>query len=380
MWQTTKFHARRIVDSLDMPLLIIAALLMTYATVVLISATNDMPRRLNAHFVNLLVASTVMIVVAQISPQRFMSFAVPAYLLGVMLLIGVAVAGDVSKGARRWLNLGIVRIQPSEMMKIAVPLMLAWYFHKHETLVRVRDFFVAVVILGIPVGLIAKQPDLGTAILVLAAGMYVIYLAGLSWKLIVPVVLAACIGIGALATNGHQWCEDGVKWPGFKEYQKHRVCMLLDPSTDPRGKGFHTIQASIAVGSGGVMGKGWMNGTQTHLEFLPERHTDFIYAVLAEEFGLLGGVVLLLLYFALIVRGMMIAMSAANFFSRLMAGAITLIFFTYALVNIGMVSGILPVVGVPLPFFSYGGTALVTLCTALGMLMSINSHRTLVQK
>jgi rod shape determining protein RodA len=370
----------RIGQSLDGPLLAIAVLLLGYAMMVMISATSDFPRRLDAHFVNLAVALAVMLAVAQVPPQRYMNLAVPVYLLGILLLVAVALAGEVSKGARRWLDIGVARIQPSEMMKIAVPLMLAWYFHKHEALVRVRDFLVAAVILVVPVALIARQPDLGTALLVLAAGFYVIFFAGLSWKLILPVVAVAVAGAGLLMWQGQHWCEAGVQWPGMKEYQKHRVCTLLDPSSDPLGKGFHTIQSSIAVGSGGVLGKGWMNGSQTHLEFIPERHTDFIFAVLAEEFGLVGSIVLILLYVALIVRGLIIAMAAANFFSRLLAGAITLIFFTYAFVNMGMVTGILPVVGVPLPFVSYGGTALVTLCIGLGMLMSIHSHRTLVQK
>jgi len=297
-----------------------------------------------------------------------------------IILVAVALAGDVSKGARRWLNLGVVRIQPSEIMKIAMPLMLAWYFQKREGSVKLYDFVIAVAILALPVGLIAKQPDLGTAVLVLAAGFFVIFLAGLSWKLIIPAMLAGLIGIAVLVGYGDRICQPEVRWPGLKDYQKHRICTLLDPTTDPLGKGFHTIQSTIAVGSGGISGKGWMEGTQAHLEFLPERHTDFIFAVLAEEFGLLGNLVLVVLYALLIGRGLMIAARGRTLFSQLLAGSITLIYFTYAFVNMGMVSGILPVVGVPLPFFSYGGTALVTLFLGVGILMSIARSRMLIQK
>jgi rod shape determining protein RodA len=294
-----------------------------------------------------------------------MRFAVPIYTVGVALLVAVAAFGMVKKGARRWLNVGVV-IQPSEVMKIAMPLMLAWFFQKREGLIRWQEFMVAAILLVIPVGLIAKQPDLGTAILVLAAGFYVIFLAGLSWKVLLGVVVA---GLASLP----------VVWSMLHDYQRARVMTLIDPTTDPLGKGFHIIQATIAIGSGGVTGKGWLKGTQAHLEFIPERTTDFIFAVFSEEFGLIGNCVLLVLYLLLIGRGLIIAANAPTFFSRLMAGSITLIFFTYAFVNMGMVSGILPVVGVPLPFMSYGGTALVTLGLGAGILMSIQRHRKLVQ-
>jgi rod shape determining protein RodA len=290
---------------------------------------------------------------------------VPVYTIGVALLVAVAAFGMVKKGARRWLNVGVV-IQPSEVMKIAMPLMLAWFFQKREGLLRWREFLVAALLLVVPVGLIAKQPDLGTAILVLAAGFYVIFLAGLSWKVLVGLAVAA----GASMP---------VVWSMLHDYQRARVMTLIDPTTDPLGKGFHIIQATIAIGSGGVFGKGWLKGTQAHLEFIPERTTDFIFAVFSEEFGLIGNSVLLVLYLFLIGRGLIIAANAPTFFARLLAGAITLIFFTYAFVNMGMVSGILPVVGVPLPFLSYGGTALVTLGLGAGILMSIQRHRKLVQ-
>jgi rod shape determining protein RodA len=275
--------------------------------------------------------------------------------------------GEISKGARRWLNLGVMRIQPSEIMKIAMPLMLAWYFHKRDPFIRLHDYLIAVLLLLAPVAMIAKQPDLGTAILVLAAGFYVIFFAGLPWKIILGLVAA----VAAAAP---------MAWSVMHDYQRARILTLLDPEADPLGKGFHIIQSTIAIGSGGIFGKGWGQGTQAQLDFLPERHTDFIFAVISEEFGLLGNLVLLTVYALLIGRGLMIAANAPTLFTRLLAGSITLIFFTYAFVNMGMVSGILPVVGVPLPFVSYGGTALVTLFLGIGILMSIHKHRMLVQK
>ena len=279
----------------------------------------------------------------------------------------MALFGDVVNGARRWLHVGVTRFQPSEMMKLALPLMLAWYFHKNEATLRLRDFAVAALLLAVPVALIARQPDLGTAVLVAAAGFYVIFFAGLCWKVLVGLARrSAAASLFPL-------------WRCMHDYQRRRILTLLDPTTDPLGAGYHIIQSTIAVGSGGIAGKGWLNGTQTHLEFIPERHTDFIFAVFSEEFGLIGNALLLVLYALLIGRGLMIAANAATFFARLLAGAITLMFFTYAFVNMGMVSGILPVVGVPLPFLSYGGTALLTLFIGIGILMSVHRHRKLVQ-
>ena len=361
-----------ILAPLDGPLMLIVLGILGFATVVMVSAS---PERLGTLGLNIAVAFAVMWVAASLPPQRMMSIALPIYILGVLLLVGVALFGDVSKGARRWLNIGVARIQPSELMKIAMPLMLAWYFQCREGMLRVRDFFVAASLLLVPVGLIAKQPDLGTAVLVAAAGFYVLFFAGLAWRLILPFAVVGIVGIVTIVAMGDTICQPGVEWPGMREYQKHRVCTLLDPTSDPLGKGFHIIQSTIAIGSGGILGKGWGSGTQTHLDFLPERHTDFIFAVLTEEFGLVGALSLVLLYILLIFRGLFIAAGAPTLFSRLLAGALTLIFFTYAFVNMGMVSGILPVVGVPLPFVSYGGTALVTLCLGVGMLMSIQRHR-----
>ena len=355
---------QRLVAPLDPPLLLIAGLLLAYALLVVSSASSD---RIGAQILNMLVALAVMCLASQTSPQKLMRFALPIFAFGMLLLIAVALFGDISKGARRWLNLGFMRIQPSEIMKIAMPLMLAWYFQKHETHLRLREYAVAALILLIPVALIARQPDLGTAILVLAAGFYVIFFAGLPWLVIVGTIVAAAAAAP-------------MAWPLLHDYQRNRILTLFNPEADPLGKGFHIIQSTIAIGSGGILGKGWGQGTQAQLEFIPERHTDFIFAVLSEEFGLIGNTLLLVLYVLLIGRSMMIAANAPTLFTRLLAGSITMIFFTYAFVNMGMVSGILPVVGVPLPFISYGGTALVTLFLGIGILMSIHKHRMLVRK
>ncbi len=362
----------------DGPLSLAILLLAAAGMVTMYSAGFDSGTRFVDHGRNMLIAFGILFLVAQIPPQRLMRLAVPLYVIGVILLVAVEFAGVTKKGATRWLNVGVV-IQPSEMLKIAVPLMLAWWFQRREGQLRVPDFLAAGALLVVPVALIIKQPDLGTAILVLSAGLYVIFFAGLSWKLIIPVLLTGAVAITALVMSGDAICEPDVKWPGLRDYQKHRVCTLLDPSKDPLGKGFHTLQGMIAIGSGGVEGKGFMKGTQTHLEFIPERTTDFVFAAFSEEFGLVGCIGLVLGFTFLIFRGLMIASEAPTVFSRLLAGAITLSFFTYAFVNMGMVSGILPVVGVPLPFISYGGTAMVTLGLGLGILMSISKSRRLVQ-
>jgi len=356
----------RVTAPIDGTLFAIAGGIVLLGLVTLFSATYENPARMTTQLVNLALALAVMLVASQIPPQTLMRFAPPAYLLGLLLLVAVALFGDVRNGARRWLDLGVTSIQPSEIMKIAMPLMLAWYFHKREAVLRVHDFAIAAFLLAVPTLLVARQPDLGTALLVAAAGCYVIFLAGLSWKVIVGLGVA---GLGSLP----------FLWGILHDYQRRRVLTLLDPSADPLGAGYHIIQSTIAVGSGGFTGKGWLNGTQTHLEFIPERSTDFIFAVFSEEFGLIGNMVLLTLYLALIARGLMIAANAPTFFSRLLSGSIVLSFFTYAFVNMGMVSGILPVVGVPLPLVSYGGTALVTLSFGIGVLMSVQRHRKLVQ-
>jgi len=342
------------------------------------SAGFDHGSRFEDHGRNMLIAGAILFTVAQIPPQRLMSLAVPLYILGVALLIAVAVFGVTKKGATRWLNVGVV-IQPSEILKIAMPLMLAWWFQKREGQLRPLDFLVAGVLLALPVGLIMKQPDLGTSLLVLAAGLSVIFFAGLSWKLVLPPLLLGLVGITLLVVFEPELCAEGVSWPLLREYQQQRVCTLLDPTRDPLGKGFHIIQGMIAIGSGGVWGKGFMQGTQTHLEFIPERTTDFIFAAFSEEFGLVGNLLLIAAFIFLVLRALAIALEAPTVFARLLAGAMAAIFFCYAFVNMGMVSGILPVVGVPLPFISYGGTAMVTLGLGLGILMSIAKSKRLVQ-
>ena len=367
-----------IFNGLDRQLGFILLGLATIGFITFLSASQNTPVRFEDELRNLALSFAVMWIVSRIPPKWLETAAVWIYILGVALLVAVAIFGLIKKGARRWLNIGVV-IQPSELMKIAMPLMLAWYFQKREGIQKTWDYGVAAIILGIPVALIARQPDLGTALLVFAAGLYVIILAGLPWKWILPFVGLGIFGIILIIIFGDTICAHNIAWPFVHNYQKHRVCTLLDPSSDPLGKGFHTIQSMIAIGSGGFFGKGWFQGTQAHLEFIPEKHTDFVFAVFSEEFGLLGNLVLLALFFALIKRGLAISASAPNLFTRLLGASVTLIFFTYAFVNIGMVSGLLPVVGVPLPFISYGGTALVTLGFGAGILMSIHRHRRLVQ-
>ena len=354
----------------DWPLVLVVAVLASAGLLAMYSSGYDHGSRFADHARNMLIAGSILFVVAQVPPQKLMVFAVPLYAAGVALLVAVALFGITKKGAQRWSHLGIV-IQPSEILKIAMPLMLAWWFQKREGQLRPLDFAAAGLLLAIPVGLIMKQPDLGTSLLVLAAGLSVIFFAGLSWKLVLPPVLLGAVGILLLVSLEPQLCAEGVRWSILHDYQQQRICTLLDPSRDPLGKGFHIIQGMIAIGSGGIFGKGFMAGTQTHLEFIPERTTDFIFAAFSEEFGLAGNLFLIVCFLLLVWRGLAIAVGATTLFGRLMAGAVSMIFFTYAFVNMGMVSGILPVVGVPLPFISYGGTAMVTLGLALGILMSV---------
>jgi rod shape determining protein RodA len=354
-----------LVDGLDATLIVATLLLAAVGLATLYSASHDAPARMTGQLMNFAVAFAAMWVAARISPELLMRAAFPAYAVGLALLIAVALYGDTVNGARRWLHVGVTRFQPSEMMKLALPLMLAWYFARNEQTLRLRDFAAGALLVALPVLLIARQPDLGTAALVAAAGAYILYFAGLGWRVMATLAVLGGASLFPL-------------WGLLHDYQRRRVLTLLDPSQDPLGAGYHTIQSTIAVGSGGVFGKGWLQGTQAHLEFIPERHTDFIFAVYSEEFGLLGNCLLLALYTLLIGRGLMITAQATSFFSRLVAGAVTLMFFTYAFVNMGMVAGILPVVGVPLPFISYGGTALVTLFIGIGILMSLRRQRRLV--
>lgn len=367
-----------IFQGFDGPLVLAILLLAGLGLMTMYSVGFDHGTRFVTHGRNMLLAAGVLFLVAQVPPQRLMALAVPMYVLGVLLLLGVELFGDTKKGAQRWLDVGVV-IQPSELLKIAMPLMLAWWFQRREGQLKPLDFVVAGLLLVVPAVLILKQPDLGTTLLVVASGLFVIFFAGLSWKLIVPPVVVGVVGIIVLIAMEPQWCAPDVDWRVLHEYQRQRVCTLLDPSKDPLGKGFHIIQGMIAIGSGGVWGKGFMQGTQTHLEFIPERTTDFIYAAFSEEFGLVGVLCLMVAFLFLLTRGLIIALEAPTLFSRLLAGALTLNIFVYAFVNMGMVSGILPVVGVPLPFVSYGGTAMVTLGVGLGMLMSIAKSKRLMQ-
>ena len=374
LWQ----RATPLFQGFDGPLAFAVFLLACAGLLTMYSSGFDHGSRFVDHGRNMLLAGFIMFVVAQIPPQRLMTFAVPLYTMGVALLVAVALFGITKKGARRWLYLGVT-IQPSEILKIAMPLMLAWWFQKREGQLRPLDFLVAGALLALPVALIVRQPDLGTAILVLSAGLYVMFFAGLSWKLIVPPLVLGMVCVGLVIFFEPHLCAEGVRWPVLHDYQQQRICTLLDPSRDPLGRGFHIIQGMIAIGSGGVLGKGFMQGTQTHLEFIPERTTDFIFAAFSEEFGLMGNLCLVAAFIFLLLRGLAIALEAPTLFARLLAGSVTLIFFTYAFVNMGMVSGILPVVGVPLPFISYGGTAMVTLGLGIGILMSIAKSKRLVQ-
>ncbi|PSJ18277.1 rod shape-determining protein RodA [Nitrosomonas supralitoralis] len=351
---------------MDSFLLAVILILMTIGLIVLYSATGGNISKIGNQAINMLIALVIMWLVANIPLQQIMRLALPMYMLGLILLIGVALFGEINNGARRWLNIGVTRIQPSELMKIAIPLMMAWYFDKHEIALRLRDYFGATILLLLPVLLILRQPDLGTALLIAASGFYVLFLAGLSWRIIVGLMTAAAASLPVI-------------WSVMHDYQRQRIMTLLDPTQDPLGAGYHTIQSSIAIGSGGVAGKGWQNGTQTQLDFLPEQSTDFIFAVFSEEFGLIGNTVLLLLYLLVIGRCIAITTNASTQFTRLISGSITLTFCTYIFVNMGMVSGILPIVGVPLPLISYGGTSMVTMLLGFGILMSIQTHPKLVK-
>ncbi len=357
---------RLLTAHLDTQLLIVLLLLMGVGLATIFSGSNQSVPRISSQVANIMVALGVMYVFANVPPHYLRRIALPLYVCGVLLLVCVALFGEIVNGARRWLYIGVTRIQPSELMKIAVPLMLAWYFDRYEATLKLKNYIIAALLLIVPIGLIVRQPDLGTALLISAAGAYVLFLAGLSWRIIIG------LGIAAAA------CLPFV-WGMMHDYQRQRILTLIDPTQDPLGTGYHTIQSTIAVGSGGLVGKGWLQGTQTHLDFIPERTTDFIFAVFSEEWGLFGNVTLLVLFLLVIGRGVVITANAPTLFTRLFGGAITLTFFTYAFVNMGMVSGILPVVGVPLPLVSYGGTSLVTICLGLGILMSIETHKKLVQ-
>ncbi len=352
----------RHVDPVLMGLILV---LLTLSTLTVASATSG--AYLAEHLINMGVALAAMLLLTQLPPQQLIRFAALLYGVGLVLLLGVAVAGDVVNGSRRWLNLGVTRIQPSELMRLAVPMAMAAYLHYRQEHLSARHFALAFLLLVLPVGLIMRQPDLGTSLLILASGFFVLFLAGLAWRVMAGLALL----LGAIAP---------LMWNfGLHDYQKQRILTLFDPAGDPLGAGYHIIQSTIAIGSGGLFGKGWGQGTQARLDFLPEGHTDFVFAVYSEEFGLLGNLVLLGIYGAIVMRGLALSYNASDLFGRLLCGAITLTFFTYALVNMGMVSGLLPVVGVPLPLVSYGGTSMVTVLLGFGILMSVASNKSLVK-
>lgn len=350
--------------NIDGPLLIGLLLISAFGLIVLYSAAGESSVLIINQAVRLGVALVAMLVVAQLPPDFLRRWTPWAYVAGLVLLVLVLTKGEVGQGARRWLDVG-VRFQPSEAMKLAVPMMTAWFLHDRQIPPKFGDLFIIALLIAIPTYMIAKQPDLGTSLLIAASGVIVIILAGMSFKLM--------FGLGALSIPGAL-----VLWNFMQDYQKQRVLTLLNPDSDPLGAGYNIIQSKIAIGSGGLFGKGWTNGSQAHLEFLPERHTDFIFAVLGEEFGLLGVLSLLVLYMFVIGRGLYIAVQAHDTYSRLLAGSISLTFLVYVFVNTAMVTGLVPVVGVPLPLVSFGGTSMVTLMAGFGILMSIHSHRKLL--
>ena len=354
---------------IDLPLFTGLLLLCGFGLAVLYSAGGNDLGLVKRQLLHLGLAIVVMIGIAQIPPGRLKQASPWIYLLGIALLVAVLFIGDIGKGAQRWLQFGGFRFQPSEIVKVAVPMMAAWYMANRELPARIWHQATAFVLILIPAALIIKQPDLGTAILVAAAGIFVLFFSGLSWRLILFTCIAGVVGIGIIVTY------PDILDSFLHEYQKRRVLTLLNPQNDPLGAGYHIIQSTLAIGSGGIYGKGWLNGTQSHLDFLPEQHTDFIFAVIGEELGLTGITIMMLLYLFIIMRGLYISVMADTSFGRLLAGSLTMVFFIYLLVNTGMVTGILPVVGVPLPLISYGGTSLITILASFGILMSIHTHR-----
>jgi rod shape determining protein RodA len=349
----------------DMPLLLTLLAIAALGFVVLYSALGENVSALVRQSMRLSIGLAAFFVMAQIPPRYLRLWTPWLYCVIMALLLAVMVEGEIGKGAQRWLDLGIIRFQPSELMKLAAPMMVAWFLHERTLPPTLPQLIVLMLVILVPAGMIAEQPDLGTALLVAAAGVLTVLLAGVSLRIIA--------GIGVLALVAAP-----VLWMSMFDYQRARVMTFLNPESDPLGAGYNIIQSKIAIGSGGLFGKGWLNGTQAHLEFLPERSTDFIFAVMAEEFGLLGLMLLLILYLVLVGRGLYIAAQAQDTFTRLLAGAISLTFFVYVFVNAGMVSGLLPVVGVPLPLVSAGGTSMVTLMAGFGMLAAINGHRKLL--
>lgn len=350
---------------IDIPLFATILLLIMLGLIILYSASNQNIMMVEQQLFHLCVALSVMFVFAQISPTTYQRWAFWLYIIGLVLLLGVMISGHIGKGAQRWLNLGFFRLQPSELMKLAIPMFLAWHYHKIHLPLSLRTILFSFAIILVPALLTAKQPDLGTAILLIISGSSVLLLAGLSWRIITGMM-------GLISLSGP------LIWFLMHDYQRQRVLTFLNPERDPLGTGYHIIQSKIAIGSGGWFGKGWLNGTQSHLHFLPEHSTDFIFGVCGEEFGLMGSTILIILFMIIIARGLYITINAQDTFSRLLAGSLTLTFFVSFFTNMGMVTGILPVVGLPLPFISYGGSSMVTLMASFGILMSIQTHRKLL--
>ncbi len=348
---------------IDLPLLLGILSLMALGLFIVYSASGQNMSMIYRHLRSIGVALVVMLVIAQVPPLSYRKWAVPVFVIGLLMLVAVLLFGHVGKGAQRWLDLGVMKFQPSEIMKLVVPIMIAWFISQHNLPVKISTVILAFILVLIPTLLIARQPDLGTSLLIASSGVFVIFLAGASWRLI-----GVCAGLASAFAP--------ILWMFLmKDYQRQRVMTFLNPEQDPLGSGYHIIQSKIAIGSGGLEGKGYLQGTQSQLEFLPERHTDFIFSVFSEEFGLIGVAVLLSVYLFIVMRGLWIAANAQHAFTKLLAGSLTLTFFVYVFVNIGMVSGLLPVVGVPLPLVSYGGTSMVTLLAGFGMLMAISTHR-----
>jgi rod shape determining protein RodA len=350
---------------LDVPLLFALIAVAGYGLIVLYSAGGGDADIVERQLIRLGVAFSGMFIIAQVPPSLLLRLTPWAFITGVLFLVAVLIGGETSGGAQRWLNLGVVRFQPSELMKLAVPMMVAWYLADARLPPHRWQLLAAAMLIAVPMLMIAKQPDLGTALLIASSGFFVLFLAGLQWRLLAffSVVMAA-------ATP--------VIWHFMHDYQRQRVITLLNPESDPLGSGYHIIQSKIAIGSGGLFGKGWMNGTQSQLDFLPERSTDFIFAVLGEEFGFLGILLLFGIYAIIVLRGMMIAIQAQDSYTRLLAGSLSMTFCVYFIINTGMVTGLLPVVGLPLPMISYGGSSMVTMMAGFGILMSIQTHRKLL--
>ena len=364
-----------IFKNLDRPLAIMILGVSIISCFAVYSSSHEELIRFYQHVRNILIAGLLVIFLSHVPSVIIEKFAIPAYVTTVFLLIATEFFGETVNGATRWINLGFINMQPSEILKISLPLLLAWFVQKSEGLNTKRDWAFVLLLFLFPLIIVLRQPDLGTAILLFISGTILLFFAGLPWRVIVIGLSLFVVFLFTLFVFGDKFCAENMAWPGLREYQKLRICTLLDPMRDPLGAGFHTLQSITAVGSGGIFGKGWLQGTQTQLAFIPERSTDFVFSGYAEEFGFFGSLILILLYAGITLRGLWISIGAPTDFARLLGGTLSMMTFTYACVNIGMVTGVLPVVGVPLPWVSYGGTALITLGIGVGLLMSIGKDR-----